>query len=182
MFAFLKITLCAVLLFGSAASAVAQHNHDHAKHNMLIYGVNEVFASHLVFKFPHNFQVILKVKFPESVYAEYLSQHKNNPADTYLFLLDEMAMKDLEKMEAIEGDFFRTNAEDGKTIIANNIRLEKKDFVTFDVQNKSGEVIAAQIIEDVAFANLNAGFAQLTETEDVLDWAHNFSTFQEIIS
>src|SRR5687767_9298112 len=47
-------------------SSVQAHDHpaDHVKHNMVVYGSPaETYASHIVYKVPHNYQVILKIRF-----------------------------------------------------------------------------------------------------------------------
>lgn len=93
-------------MVGSFA-ANAQHQHD-VKHNMLLFGTEEVFADHIVYKVPHNYQVILRVNFDSDVKQAYLNAKENYPKDTFIFLLDSMDIARIVDVESISGTDFKT--------------------------------------------------------------------------
>lgn len=111
------------------ASAV-DHGGHHAevKHNMILYGGNEIFISHLVYKAPHNYQVILNVQFPENVRKRYFESKKAYPDDTYIFLLDKMHIAEIGGLESITGTLTRTDSEGVKTILAESVRVGKANY------------------------------------------------------
>jgi len=102
--------------------------HNHARHNMVLYGQEEVFASHLVYKVPHNFQVILKVNFDEKTQVTYRRERALYPQQKIIYLLDTMNIKDIASAEFISGQVFRID-ENGKRIeLASEVSLSRGGF------------------------------------------------------
>lgn len=95
---------------------------------MILYGESEIFISHLVYKAPHNYQVILKVQFPENVRERYFETKKAHPDDTYIFLLDKMHIAEIGGLESITGTLTRTDSEDVKTVLAESVKVDKADY------------------------------------------------------
>lgn len=115
--------------FGSTALADDQPHHPaHPPHNMVLLGLDEVFASHIVYKTPHNFQVELAVKLPPDVQAVYRAARVEHPDDTYIFLLDSMSIADIGTQERLSGQVFRLDAEDRRTDLASDVVLERDAF------------------------------------------------------
>ena len=119
----------AVLVSVITVSAADHGGHNsHVKHNMILYGENEIFVSHLVYKAPHNYQVILRVQFPESVRNRYFETKKAHPDDAYIFLLDKMHIADIGGLDSITGTLTRTDSDEVKTVLAESVKIDKADY------------------------------------------------------
>lgn len=123
-----KIVLIIGLLLISI-TGMAEMDHDHqVKHNMVLFGEKEIFVSHIVYKSPHNYQVILKVDFNENIRQLYLEARAGNPNDEFIFLLDKMHIADIATLDTISGTLFRTDEKGLKTTLANEVILDKNHF------------------------------------------------------
>ncbi|MGE0174971.1 MAG: hypothetical protein AB7T49_19415 [Oligoflexales bacterium] len=116
----------ASLAFVSVQALAASHDH-HARHNMVVYGVDEVFASHIVYKQPHNFQVILRINFSAPVLDAYRTARSEHPSDTYIFLLDPSDISQIGSATSLKGSLSRSN-EEGQQVIAPEVTLDRNDF------------------------------------------------------
>lgn len=119
------------LLFGMALallSTVAYGHDHHVKHNMVLVGESEIFASHLVYKSPHNFQVILRVGFGEETRARYLAARKTYPDHLLILLLNPTDISKIASTTEITGTLLREDPSGVRTELEANIKLEKKDF------------------------------------------------------
>lgn len=96
-----KLLLLLSMLYCFKASA-----HDHAKHNMLLFGEREIYASHLVYKQPHNFQVILKVELNEADRQAYLAARRAHPKALIRFLLDPLDISQIDAQNLISGPVY----------------------------------------------------------------------------
>lgn len=127
---FFRISMVIALLVTVVTVSAADHGGHHAqvKHNMILYGENEIFVSHLVYKAPHNYQVILKVQFPENIRERYFETKKAHPDDTYIFLLDKMHIAEIGGLESITGTLTRTDSGNVKTVLAESVKVDKADY------------------------------------------------------
>ncbi len=127
------LTLALLSLIGS--SSFAQDHSHHAKHNMVLFGKpGGFYASHIVYKSPHNFQVILKINFDATSEAKLATEMTAYPKAPFIYLLDPMDISDIQKSPSISGQVFR-RAEDGsKQVILNSISLNPNEYsvVYFD--------------------------------------------------
>lgn len=112
-------------LTGAGAEAHADHQ---VKHNMLMLGESEIFISHIVYKQPHNYQVILKMDFEESVRNTYLEEKKKYPDQEFIFFLDKMCIADIESADSIQGVMFRRDADGNKTILFDTVKVVKSRY------------------------------------------------------
>lgn len=130
---FLYFTLMIANFLGGYSFANDSHHH-HVKHNMVLFGEKEIFASHIVYKVPHNYQVILKISLPIEIKEKYLSARANHSEDQFIFLLDEMNIREIAARTSISGTIFRTNLSGERHTIANRVKLVRDDFaiVYFD--------------------------------------------------
>lgn len=118
------LVLFVSLILASVTTAATADDHaHHARHNMLIYGSGEVFASHIVYKAPHNYQVIFRVVLPEAVATAYHASRALHPDDTYLWLLDPLDMSTIESQTQLSGTFFREDATGEREILAPSLAL-----------------------------------------------------------
>lgn len=120
-----KIVLAIALV--APITAFAQHDH-HAKHNMLLFGTDEVFASHIVYKVPHNFQVVLQIALAPEVKQAYLDAKKAHPTDTFILLLDPMDISKVAEMETLSGTLLRSDAADQQATVSARVILKKGEF------------------------------------------------------
>lgn len=128
-------TLSQILLTLLLTVAVeAQDHQHHPPHNMILLGTNEVFASHIVYKEPHNFQVILKVDFDSETLAVYQNSKSENPQQLFIFLLDSMDIAKIGELTELSGKVLFENANNERVVIRQNVVLKKEQFkiVYFD--------------------------------------------------
>lgn len=116
-----------LLLLISTFAFGADHGR-YPKHNLILVGESEIFASHIVYKAPHNFQVILKLSLGEKTRDLYLTEKRAHPGEEFIFLLDEMDIAQIENAAEISGTIFRRNAGGEKVIIAQGQRLARDSF------------------------------------------------------
>src|SRR4051812_41958562 len=109
--------------FGSLGGA---HPSSHAKHNMILFGENEVFASHIVYKVPHNFQVILSLNLDSHDLKEYHDARAANPDSQFIYLLDEMNIKDINSVDLIRGRLMYIDSNDQKHEVIKDLVLTKE--------------------------------------------------------
>lgn len=128
------LVLFAAYLFSSVARAET-HDHQHVRHNMVLFGEQEVFASHIVYKDPHNVQVILQLSLPSDTKSQYSLERALHPLDTFIFLLDPSNIKEISTQASISGDFRREDAEGQTTIFIPHLELASADYkiVFFDI-------------------------------------------------
>jgi hypothetical protein len=100
----------------------------HAKHGMLLFGETEIFASHIVYKVPHNFQVILKIRLDEKSKDAYLKERAQYPNDQIIFLLDSMDISRIKEKPQIVGEIFRRGEDEAKYPIGENVILNPSDY------------------------------------------------------
>jgi hypothetical protein len=113
---------------GISGFAEGMDHAQHAKHNMVLFGESEVFASHIVYKEPHNYQVILKIKLDAHHQALYLAERSQHPKDQFIYLLDPMNIKDIESAAAISGTISRMDASGVRREIAPNVVVTRENF------------------------------------------------------
>jgi hypothetical protein len=106
----------------------AEGHHPHPPHNMVLFGDESVFASHIVYKQPHNFQVILELELPEDVKQAYLAAKQSHPKDRFILLLNPMDIGEIEAADSIGGVIFRRGANGTRTDIWSQVTLSKADF------------------------------------------------------
>lgn len=117
--------ISAFLLFTFTITAQAQHHP--VPHNMIVYGEQEIFLSHIVYLEPHNYQVILKVNLDPQTLKNYLASRRDHPEDLHLLLLDDMHIGDIAKAMQLKGTLSRQTT--GKpAVIANRVTLDRNDF------------------------------------------------------
>lgn len=116
------------LMFITLQSNFMYGHSGHAKHNMLVFGTDEIFASHLVYKRPHNYQVILTLNFDQETRAAYLIFRQNRPFALVKFLLDHSDIAKIESMEALTGPLLYEDEAGKNQEILPNISIPRKDF------------------------------------------------------
>lgn len=118
----------AIIVLVFSAYAMAQDHSHHVKHNMVMYGESEIFLSHLVYKVPHNYQVILKIELPTEVREHYLAEKKAHPEDRFIFLFDHMCIGDIAEAEHVVGEVFRKDALGNKIVLETSLKLTKENY------------------------------------------------------
>ena len=106
--------------------ATVGHEH-HAKHNMILFGESEIFASHIVYKVPHNFQVLLKLKLSAEIKQTYLNEKSLHQQDQFILLLDTMDISKIKEADQISGQILRENPS-GKQDPIGEIELTREKF------------------------------------------------------
>ena len=99
-----------ILLFFISSFSYGQHQH-HPKHNMIMMGEGEIFLSHIVYKVPHNYQVLLEIKLDAESRKAYISSKKAYPDQLHILLLDHMDISQIGTMETLSGAMLRESGE-----------------------------------------------------------------------
>ena len=118
-----------ILLSCLSLQVFAQEHTHHATHNMVLYGQGENFyASHLVYKVPHNYQVILKLNLPSDVKAQVNKEMSAYPSDQFIYLLDHMDIGQITQQPKISGQIFRRAADGSKQILFSSLTLQPNEY------------------------------------------------------
>ncbi len=115
-----------LLAIGSMSQA--QDAHMHAKHNMVLFGESEIFASHIVYKVPHNYQIILSLKLDSDSLQKYLSARRGHESDQFIYLLDSMDIKDIATQGSITGTVFFVDKTGQKQTIIPSLTILRENF------------------------------------------------------
>lgn len=119
------LLLLAFLLLAPAASAAS---HTHAKHNMLLFGEEEIFASHLVYREPHNYQVILALSLDRESREAYLRARAAQPGARMIYLLDHLDIGRIGELPSISGRVFLSDSEGREREVLPSLVLSKDRF------------------------------------------------------
>ena len=116
-----------------AISAVADSmnmgaGHVHSKHNMILLGESEIFASHIVYKEPHNFQVILSLNLDEKTKNAYLTAKQAFPKGLFILLLDAIDIKEIAAQEVLTGTILYQDESEQRRVIVPNVTISKDNF------------------------------------------------------
>ncbi len=102
--------------------------HPHlAKHQMILLGEAELIASHIVYKAPHNFQILMSLNLPPAVYELYRSERLNHPQDLMIFKLDPIDLATIRQQTQLIGSLIR-QTETENVVLFENVILEQADF------------------------------------------------------
>lgn len=116
-----------LLTLGTTMSFAQGHAH-HVKHNMVLYGEHQIFASHIVYKVPHNYQVILEVALDPESRRLYLAERARFPADRIVLLLDESSIAHIERLPRISGTILRTDAQGKKITVVSHLTIPRARY------------------------------------------------------
>jgi hypothetical protein len=121
------LLLLSIALFSKAS--FSQDHKYHAKHNMILFGESDSFyASHIVYKVPHNYQVILKINFDSNSKEIINKEMTLNPKDQFIFLLNHMNISQINEMPLLSGQIFRRAQDGSKKMILPFIELSPDDY------------------------------------------------------
>ncbi len=99
-----------------------------AKHNMILLGEAEVFASHIIYKEPHNYQVILQLNFNSEDQRAYLDAKKANPNSLFFLTLDHMDISKISTSQAISGSIYFEDPGAQKHLLIPKVILAKNEY------------------------------------------------------
>ncbi len=131
----LNIKMLALSLLVSISSFAQQtpsptpgpHDH-HRRHFMVLAGDAEVFAYHYVYKVPHNYQVILRVRFDDVTFKRYVSERQGHPKDIFFFYLDKMEIAKVDSVTELVGSLVREDAAGVQTELLTGVKVSRADF------------------------------------------------------
>ena len=124
--------ILSVLMFLSSL-AWAQHSPNHVRHNMLLFGQETLFLSHLVYKQPHNFQVILQVEFKPSDREQIEKARQAHPNDQFVLLLNPVDISQLSaEHPALAGDIKRDDSTGNRSDVLPQIQVQSYQILYFD--------------------------------------------------
>jgi hypothetical protein len=103
-------------------------NHVHVKHGMILLGESEVIASHIVYKTPHNFQVLMSLKLDQATNSLYLKARADHPKSTFILLLDPIDIEEITSLPSLSGAIFHRDEQGQRHEIAPNVTLRRENF------------------------------------------------------
>ncbi|WP_303311143.1 hypothetical protein [Hymenobacter sp. BT730] len=114
-------------------------------HGMLVFGIHQVYASHLpMFHSPHNYQVLLELELSDSARTAYQQSQQTFPAELVYTLEPEKFV--LPEMVAHPRSFraalYRGHFERGGTCIARNVTVRIKRVLYFQPLHPDGQSAA----------------------------------------
>ncbi|UOQ51049.1 hypothetical protein [Hymenobacter cellulosivorans] len=135
-------TLFTALLLLCCSFAQAQHPHSPAPgpadrsstHGMLIFGQQQVFASHLpMFHTPHDYQVVLELELGDSAQAAYRASQQQFPQQTVYTLEPEQFVlpQMVQQPRPFRATLYRGHFERGGTPIARQITVRIRQVLYF---------------------------------------------------
>jgi hypothetical protein len=108
----MKFFLIIIALVFSLAVNAQSHTH-HTTHNMVMFGEGEIFISHIVYKVPHNYQVILKVHLAGEILQKYLEAKKTSAQ--MIFLFDKMNISEIYSAGFLKGVIYSEDSEGNRS-------------------------------------------------------------------
>ncbi|MGZ5279898.1 MAG: hypothetical protein ACXWC9_08150 [Pseudobdellovibrionaceae bacterium] len=128
----MKLFLFSVLILMTQFVS-AQHHPNHAKHNMVMFGKETLYISHLVYKQPHNFQVILQIELDPAVRTQYEAARIQFPTDQFVLLLDHMDISQLQvQRPQISGSIKRDDQAGNRFEVLASVPVMKYEIIYFD--------------------------------------------------
>lgn len=124
---FLKPLIIACVMMLITQLAFSQHEH-HAQHNMVMMGEKDIFISHIVYKVPHNYQVILQVNLDEMTLKHYLKAREALPDNMLVLLLDHMDISKIADMSSISGTIYTEDKQGVREEIISNVVIDKANY------------------------------------------------------
>lgn len=106
----------------------AQDHSHHSQHNMVLFGEDKLYASHIVYKEPHNYQVILKLDLESNLQAAINNEQRLYPNDTFILLLDSMDIGQIQSKPKISGQVFRRSSDEMKHLILEKLEIDPKKY------------------------------------------------------
>jgi hypothetical protein len=103
-------------------------SNDHSQHNMILLGEGPIFASHIVYKEPHNFQVLLEIKFDEETKSLYLASKADHSQALFIFLLDPIDIKNISTQEFISGSISYTDSAEQRHEVIHHVTVSRANF------------------------------------------------------
>lgn len=123
-----RILVCLLLGFSFNTLALVDHS-SHAKHNMILFGdKGHYYASHIVYKAPHNFQVILKLELNSELDQRITAEKSQHPSDEFIYLLDHMDISQIKNQPSLLGQVFRISADGTKQIISEKVGIMPSEY------------------------------------------------------
>jgi hypothetical protein len=132
--------LCLVASILFLSNLTAQHDHGTASkdkpsvHGMLIFGTDNVYASHLpMFRSPHDYQIIIELTMDNSAKKKFVADQAKNPQyTTYTIEPERFVLPDIiAKLGSFKANLYRGHFERGGQKIAENITVTIKKVVYF---------------------------------------------------
>jgi len=106
----LKFSVMLISILSLSAPLHGEDHSRHVSHGMLLFGTEEVFADHIVYKEPHNYQIILKVEFDGETKQKYLDALSSYPSGEIIFMLDPLDIETIPSAFVITGKIIHRHA------------------------------------------------------------------------
>lgn len=121
------------ILFLMSSVVWAQHSPHHARHNMLLFGKETLFLSHIVYKQPHNFQVILQVELDSPVREQVEKARQQYPGDQFVLLLDPVDISQISAQHPqLTGDIKRDDPSGNRFDVLPHVQVLSYQILYFD--------------------------------------------------
>jgi hypothetical protein len=112
----------------SLTSFAQGHPAHHAKHGFFLYGDKTLYASHIVYKVPHNYQVILRITPQDDLQLEYNKAKSLEPANKFIFVFDHMDLSKIESYPTVTGILFSEDQNGDRRAVSGRLELTVKSY------------------------------------------------------
>ena len=126
---FFKLIIGAAIFISLHSVAWCEEGHSHGtKHKMVLFGEKEVFASHIVYKVPHNFQVIIKIIMDDADKEKYIAAKAANPSAQFIYVLNPMNIGEIASASEISGSVVFVGEDDHQNEVIPNVKISRSHF------------------------------------------------------
>lgn len=113
-----------LLLLALATNAQA-HSGAHVPHQLLLYGQEEVFASHIIAPSPHHHQLILKIKLPVTARDLLKRERASHPGQSFIYRLEAMDLGEFGVQTELRGRLQRIESSATRVPLIEDLRIPK---------------------------------------------------------
>jgi len=124
----MKSLVVLLFTFISLSSFSQEHPAHHVKHGFFLYGDKTLYASHIVYKVPHNYQVILRITPHHDLQLEYNKAKSLEPASKFIFVFDQMDLTKIESYPTVTGILFSEDLNGDCQAVTGRLELTEKSY------------------------------------------------------
>lgn len=99
-----------------------------AKHQFILFGDSQIFASHIIAQPPHNYQVLLEIKVNEDEKQSYLDTKVRNPDAKIIFVVNSIDLHDIASAKSLSGDLLVEQSDGQRKKILPTLSVAREDF------------------------------------------------------
>jgi hypothetical protein len=115
-------------LMGVSSSGMAQSHEHLSKHGFVLMGDEQIFASHIVYKHPHNYQILIELTFDAKTTQVLRNARAAEPENLFVFVLDPLDLTQIASQRSLTGIIQSRNKNDERTTIIDGVVVANRFF------------------------------------------------------